>query len=58
MNQKALKTLEYDKIIDMLTGFALTPLGKKQCQELLPMDDSRAIRKAQTETNAALSRIY
>ena len=58
MNQKALKTLEYDKIIDMLTGFALTPLGKKQCQELLPMDDIRAIRKAQTETNDALSRIY
>ncbi len=58
MNQKALKTLEYDKIIDMLTGFALTPLGKKHCQELLPMDDIRAIRKAQTETNDALSRVY
>lgn len=58
MNQKALKTLEYDKIIDMLTAFALTPLGKKQCRELLPMDDIKAIRTAQTETNDALSRIY
>ncbi len=58
MNKKALKTLEYHKIIDMLTGFALTPLGKKHCQELLPMDDIRDIRKAQTETNDALSRVY
>ncbi len=58
MNEKALKTLEYDKIIDMLTQHALTPLGKKHCAELLPMDDIRAIRTAQTETNDALTRIY
>lgn len=58
MNQKALKTLEYDKIIAMLEKHALTPLGKKQCLDLVPMDDIREIRTAQTETNDALTRIY
>ena len=47
MNEKALKTLEFYKIIDQLTSYASTPLGKDMCRSLVPMDDLTAIRKAQ-----------
>ncbi len=33
MNQKALKTLEYDKIIEQLASYASSPLGRKKCLE-------------------------
>ena len=36
MNQKALKTLEYDKIIEQLASYASSPLGRKKCLELVP----------------------
>ena len=32
MNEKALKILEYDKIIDMLTRCASSPLGQARCR--------------------------
>ena len=57
MNEKALKTLEFYKIIDQLTSYASTPLGKDMCRSLVPMDDLMAIRKAQKETSDALTRI-
>ncbi len=40
MNQKVLKTLEYNKIIHQLTGYAASAPGKLLCQNLLPMSDS------------------
>ena len=39
MNQKVLKTLEYNKIIHQLTGYAASAPGKLLCQNLLPMSD-------------------
>ncbi len=36
MNNKALKTLEYTKIIEMLAAHASSPLGKIRCEDLLP----------------------
>ena len=36
MNEKALSTLEYDKIIEMLTSRASSPLGKIRCEDLVP----------------------
>ena len=39
MNQKALKTLEYTKIITQLESHAASPLGKSLCQELSPSSD-------------------
>ena len=50
MNEKVLKTLEYTKIIGLLTEKADSVPGKKLCEELLPMVDIEEIRKAQTET--------
>lgn len=58
MNQKALKILEYDKIIELLTEKASCGLGAKQCQNLLPMNDLEEIRTAQRQTADALRRIY
>ena len=40
MNEKALKTLEYTKIIDQLTEYASTEMGKQMCRELQPSCDS------------------
>lgn len=58
MNEKGLKILEYDKIIDMLSEKADSAPGKKCCQELHPMTDLAEINTAQTETQDALNRIF
>ena len=57
MNKKALKTLEFDKIIDKLTALATTPLGKDLCKELKPSIDLNEIEHNQTETSDALSMV-
>ena len=58
MNQKALHTLEYDKIIRTLTEFAYSRDAKERCQTLLPMTDLSAIHTAQQQTHDALMRLF
>ena len=57
MNKKALKTLEYDKIMERLAGFATTPTGRDRCLQLEPMNDIGQIRLAIQETTDAADRI-
>ena len=57
MNKKALKTLEFDKIIDKLTALASTPLGKELCKDLTPSTDLAEIEHNLTETSDALSMV-
>lgn len=57
MNEKALRILEYTKIIDLLVEQAASDMGKELCRQLLPMTDLESIRAAQRETSDALSRI-
>ena len=57
MNEKALRILEYPKIIEMLTGYASSPMGKDLCRNLMPSSDLSEILKGQMETSDALSRI-
>lgn len=57
MNPKALKTLEFDKIIDKLTALATTPLGKELCKSLTPSIELDEIEHNLTETSDALSMI-
>lgn len=57
MNKKALKTLEFDKIIDKLKNLASTPLGKELCKELVPSTDINEIEHNLTETSDALSMV-
>ena len=57
MNEKVLKTLEYDKIISQLASFAGSPLAKQTCTELTPSSDLCEIQARQRETSDALSRL-
>ena len=36
MNEKALHTLEYDKIIEKLVGYAVSPMAKERAAALRP----------------------
>lgn len=58
MNEKALKTLEYNKIIDKLTELAGSRLGKDLCASLVPSSKINEITRMQKETSDALSRIF
>ena len=58
MNEKALRTLEYTKIIDRLTELAGSSIGKELCRNLKPSSDISEIKAAQKQTSDALSRIY
>lgn len=57
MNQKTLVKLEYNKIIEMLTGYASSPAGKERCRKLKPMTSPGDIQAAQEQTAAAFTRI-
>lgn len=57
MNQKALKTLEYEKIINQLTEYAASAPGKLLCRGLQPGSDYNEILQAQTETSDAVNRV-
>lgn len=58
MNTKVLTTLEYNKIIDLLTEKADSEPGKKLCRDLVPSTDLFTIRTAQRETKDALARLF
>ena len=58
MNQKALKALEYYKIIDQLVEKASSPMGKELCRNLMPSTDIYEIRHMQTQTKDALTRLF
>jgi DNA mismatch repair protein MutS2 len=54
VNEKALQTLEYDKIIRRLTGFCATSLGKEHAQRLHPTRDLREAARLLQETDEAV----
>ena len=54
MNEKVLRIVEYNKIIDQLTENANSAPAKALCRDLRPMDNLPDIRLAQEETDAAL----
>ena len=58
MNEKALKSLEYYKIIQLLTEKASSSLGKELCRDLLPSVDLAQIQLMQAQTRDALSRLF
>ena len=57
MNEKALRTLEYDAILRMLEDCATSPMGRALCHALLPSSDLEEIRTLQQQTGDALSRL-
>ena len=58
MNEKALKTLEYDKIIEQLTSRASSLLGKRKCENLQPSASLGEIEHLQRQTQDALTRLF
>ncbi len=57
MNEKALHTLEFDKIITHLATLASSAPGRDRCLALRPSDSLPEISRLQDETEAALSRL-
>ena len=58
MNEKALRTLEYDKIIERLKQQAGSETGRQLCAALLPKTDLEEITQMQRETTDALKRVF
>ena len=58
MNDKVLRILEYNKIIERLCDHATSEPGRKLCRELSPMTKISDISLAQDETEDALSYIF
>ena len=50
MNDKVLKTLEFDKICESVESYASCELGKKYARELQPLSDPDEINRLLTET--------
>ncbi|MBP5305883.1 MAG: endonuclease MutS2, partial [Lachnospiraceae bacterium] len=57
MNEKALRTLEYYKIIEKLEAYASSAQAKDMCRMLKPSANIDVIVKMQQETADALSRV-
>ena len=58
MNEKAIRVLEYPKIIEQLTECATSAPGKALCRALLPSTSLPEILSLQEETADSLRRIY
>lgn len=56
--KRNLKTLEFDKIIELLCEHAYSDMGKKACRNLTPSCDINEIETMQDETADALKRLY
>ena len=54
MNERALRVLEFTKIRDMLSAYALSEPGKALCRELKPLADFKEVNQALDETEEAV----
>ena len=51
--EKALKTIEFDKILEILSRFAVSELGKQRCLKNFPLSELEQIKLAQKLTTQA-----
>ena len=51
MNQKSLRVLEFNKIIELLKSKASSSLGLKYIEELVPSSDYEEVKYMQQETS-------
>ncbi len=58
MNERALRVLEYPKIIEMLTAMATSAPGKEKARSLEPSASLSEVLQLQEETGDALRRLY
>lgn len=57
MNQRTIRSLEYNKIINMLINMAESELGKNRIKEIKPIIDLKEIEHLQNQTEEAYSLI-
>jgi DNA mismatch repair protein MutS2 len=50
MQPSALRALEFDRIVEAVTGFALTPMGAARLSELAPSTDPQQVAQSQAAT--------
>ena len=53
MHEGALRSLEFDKIVDVVCGLALTPLGATRLESLYPLDNIRNVEACLLYTSDA-----
>lgn len=58
MNEKIISILEYKKITGALAGYAGSEPGRLMCERLRPSSNPEWIEHAQSETEAALKRLF
>lgn len=58
MNSKAIEKLEFNKICDILQGYAITYIGKDYANSLKPMSSKVEIEKALNQTTEASNILY
>ena len=54
MLEKNLEKLEFNKVLDILSSFAKTNIGKEYCLSLRPLTDKVKLEKLLSETNTAI----
>ncbi|MCH7746753.1 MAG: endonuclease MutS2 [Acidobacteria bacterium] len=54
MHTGALTTLEFDRVVDAVTSFALTPLGAEKLARLRPLTDPHSVHTALAHTTEAV----
>lgn len=57
MNLRTMRIIEYNKIVEMLTSYAASPMAKRKCQRIKPRKDIELINTLQRETRDALRRL-
>ena len=54
MQSSALRALEFDRIIESVTGFAVTPMGAERLSRLTPSIDPHQVAQWQAATSEAV----
>ena len=57
MNKRSMRVLEFNKILEMLTGYAASDMAKRRCDRIKPQRDINVINTHQEETRDALLRL-
>lgn len=58
MNANYLKKLEYNKILEILSTFCNTYIGKLKCSTLIPCNDKELVKNMLEETSEAVNLLY
>ena len=53
-----LEKLEYNKILERLSNYAITYLGKQQCLNLFPSNNKEKVKDLLNETEEAVNLIF